>query len=337
MKPGTPPDPRPVMDLANAFLGSCVLFAASDSGVFRRLAEQDGLTAAELARDLSLSERGARLLFDACVAEGLLSKTDERYSSTPLAKIFLTPGSPADLSQAIRYNRDIYSAWGKLGEFAKTGAPVEAPQLHLGDDEVRTRTFVMSMHGRALGIGRGVVPLLDLAGRKRLLDVGGGPGTYSVLITQAFPGLHSTVLDLPEVVKVATGLIAGQGASDRVTTLAGDYHTTAFPAGIDAVNFFGMLHQESPEAIRDLARRAFEALEPGGVVHVMDMMTDDTHTAPLFSALFALTMALTTHDGWVFSAGELKGWLEAAGFQDFKVQPLPAPLPHWLAIARKPR
>ena len=330
------PDPRPVMDLANAFFGSCVLFTASDAGVFRRLSEQDGRTACELANDLGLSERGLRLLADACVAEGLLTKTGERYSNTPLSRIFLTPGSPADLSTAIRYNRDIYSAWGKLPELVRTGKPVESPELHLGDDANRTRTFVLSMHGRALGIGRAMIPLLDFSGRKRLLDVGGGPGTFSVLITKAFPELHSTVLDLPEVVKVAAELIEHQKASARVSMLAGDYHTADFPPGIDAVNFFGMLHQESPDAIRLLARKAFDALEPGGVVHVMDMMTDETHTAPQFSALFALTMALTTQNGWVFSSEELRGWFEEAGFREFEVRPLPAPLPHWLAKARKP-
>ena len=329
-------DPSPIINLANAFLGSCVLFTASDAGIFRRLSEQDGLDAPTLAVDLNLNPRGAELLLDACVAEGLLTKSGTAYSNTPLARIFLTPGSPADLSNAIRYNRDIYAAWGRLGELARTGKPVERPELHLGEDENRTRTFVMSMHGRALGIGRGVVPLMDLTGRKLLLDVGGGPGTYSVLITQAFEGLQSTVLDLPEVVKIAAGLIDRQGASNRVKVQAGDYHTAEFPQGVDAVNFFGMLHQESPDGIRALARKAFAALEPGGVVHVMDMMTDATHTAPAFSALFALTMALTTDNGWVFSSDELRGWLEEAGFRDFEVKPLPAPLPHWLAKARKP-
>jgi len=63
-------------------------------------------------------------------------------------------------------------------------------------------------------------------------------------------------------VAVAAELIQRQGASSRVSTLAGDYHTAPFPSGTDAVNFFGMLHQESPEARRLLARKAFEALEP---------------------------------------------------------------------------
>jgi ubiquinone/menaquinone biosynthesis C-methylase UbiE len=330
------PNPQPIIDLANAYFGSCVLFVASDAGIFKRLAEQDGLDAATLAQDLNCSPRGLQLLLDAAVAEGLLTKTGNAYSNSPMTRIFLVPGSPADLSTAIRYNRDIYGAWGKLAEFAKTGKPVERPQLHLGEDAQRTRTFVMSMHGRAMGIGRGVVPLLDLAGRKKLLDVGGGPGTYSVLISQAFPEIDCTVLDLPETVKIAAELIERQGASARVHVLPGSYHETPFPAGIDAVNFFGMLHQESPDDIRKLARKAFAALNPGGIVHVMDMMTDETHTAPQFSALFALTMALTTENGWVFSSDELKGWFEEAGFVDFQVRPLPPPLPHWIASARKP-
>lgn len=336
MNPATMPDARPIMDLANAFLGSCVLFAASDAGVFRRLSEQDGLDAPALASDLGMSKRGMRLLLDACVAEGLLTKSGDRYSNSQLSRIFLTPGSPGDLSAALRYNRDIYSAWGKLPEFIRSGAPVERPQLHLGDDAARTRTFVLSMHSRALGIGRAVVPLIDLAGRQRLLDVGGGPGTYSVLLTQAFPELRATVLDLPEIVKIAADLISEHGAAEKVGTLPGDYHVTPFPKGVDAINLFGMLHQESPEAIRALAQKAFDALEPGGAIHIMDMMTDETHTEPKFSALFALTMALTTDHGWVFSAGELREWLEGVGFVKFEVRPLPPPLPHWLAKAIKP-
>ncbi|HEV2170100.1 MAG TPA: class I SAM-dependent methyltransferase [Candidatus Binatus sp.] len=330
------PNPQPVIDLANAFFDSCVLFVASDLGVFKRLAEQDGLDVATLARDLNCSERGLGLLLDACVAEGLLTKNGATYSNAPAARVFLVPGSPADLSGAIRYNRDIYAAWGKLADLVKAGKPVERPQIHLGEDEQRTRTFVMSMHGRAMGIGRSVVPLLDLRGRRRLLDVGGGPGTFSVLIAQAFPEIECTVLDLPAVVKVAAELIAQQGASEHVRVMAGDYHTSEFPGELDAVNFFGMLHQESQDDIRKLAQKAFNALKPGGVVHVMDMMTDATHTSPKFSALFAVTMALTTDNGWVFSSDELKGWLEEAGFVDFEVQPLPLPMPHWLARSRKP-
>ena len=329
-------DPTPIIDIASAFDDSCALFAASDLGIFAKLAEVGEADAEAVADACSLDPRGARLLLDACVALGLLRKEGGRYANTPETGVFLVPGAPGDLSGAIRYNRDVYGAWGRLADLARTGEPVERPEVHLGEDEDRTRTFVLSMHGRAMGIGRAVVPQLELAGRKRLFDVGGGPGTYSVLIAESNPEIECTVLDLPEVVKVADELIAGAGMQDRVRTVGGDYHDYGFPGGMDVVNFFGVLHQESPESILDLFRRAHESLVPGGLIHVLDMMTDGTHTRPKFSALFAVNMALTTRNGWVFSDEELAAWLEEAGFVDFSCGPLPRPMPHWLAVAKKP-
>lgn len=328
-------NPSRIVDMASRFYDSCVLFTASDLGIFAKLSELKKADAETLASACGINTRGATLILNACVSLGLLAKDDSLYTNTPESALFLVPGSPADLSKAIRYNRDVYPAWGKLSELIKTGRPVERPEIHLGEDKNRTRNFVLSMHGRAMGIGRTVVPLLNLKGRKILFDVGGGPGTYSTLIAQANPDIICTVLDLPEVVKIADELIQSAELQDRVKTMPGDYHTTPFPKNNDVVIFFGMLHQESPDSISDLFRNAYESLVPGGVVYVLDMMTDATHTQPKFSALFAVNMALTTQNGWVFSDQELADWLRDAGFVDFTCCPLPPPMPHWLASARK--
>jgi SAM-dependent methyltransferase len=330
------PSPSKIIDLASAFYRSSVLFAASDLGVFARLSSLQTAGGATLANELGLNPRGLNLLLDACVAIGLLEKTNGNYRNTPESEAFLVPGKPGNLSEAIRYNRDVYPVWSHLADFVRRGDPGELPELHLGANVDRTRTFVLSMHGKALAMGPAVIPLLELNGKKKLLDVGGGPGTYSALIAKRNPGIRCTILDLPAVVEIAGELIAQQGLSANVVTMAGDYHTAPFPRENDVVNFFGVLHQESPETIQDLFVRAFESLRPGGAVYVMDMMTDATHTAPEFSALFAVNMALTAKHGWVFSDAELKGWLEKAGFRDFSVKKLPPPIPHWLAYARKP-
>ena len=79
--------------------------------------------------------------------------------------------------------------------------------------------------------------------------------------------------------------------------------------------------------------RAARALKPGGRIFVLDMMTDATHAAPPFSALFAVNMALTTENGWVFSDEELKGWLREAGFVPGDTRRAPPPMPHWLVSA----
>lgn len=328
-------NPQRIIEMASSFYESCILFTASDLGVFAKLADIGPADAPTLALALKLDERGALLLLDACVAVELLQKEGEAYFNTPESQVFLVPGSPGDLSGAIRYNRDVYQAWGKLKELVVSGKPVEKPEFHLGQDPERTRTFVLSMHYRALGMGRAVIGELDFTGRKTLLDVGGGPGTYSMLAAQAHPEVTCTVLDLPDVVAVADELILQKNLQVRVKTLAGDYRSTDFPEGNDIVNFFGVLHQESAESIQALLRKAYASLNAGGVVNVMDMMTDNTHTKPRFSALFGVNMALTTENGWVFSETEITEWMRQAGFTDCTVKPLPPPMPHALATARK--
>ena len=325
-----------IVDLASAFYGSATLFAALDLGVFKAIAEAGGQATLEpLAARLDASTRGLRLLLDACVAVGLLAKDGDTYSNTEAGRQALVPGGPADLSKAIRYNQDVYPAWGRLAQLARTGAPVEPPQLHLGDDAERTRRFALSMRGRALAIGRGVVPMIGLgAPEGRLLDLAGGPGTYAELLMRANPGWRCVTVDVPAVSAVAGECVAQAGLAGRIECRAGDYHSDEYePSAYDAVTIFGALHQESPDQIRAILARAARALKPGGRIFVLDMMTDATHAAPPFSALFAVNMALTTENGWVFSDEELKGWFREAGFVPGDTRRAPPPMPHWLVSA----
>ena len=323
-----------IVDLASAYYGSAVLFAAIDNDVFARVEAGEFASAAEAALP-----RGVRLLLDACVAEGLLEKNDGVYSNTAAGRMALVPGGPADLTKAIRYNRDVYPAWGRLADFARTGNPVERPEIHLGEDPVRTKAFAASMFGRAMGIGRSVVPMVDLkasveGGEIRLLDLAGGPAAYAILLCQENPSLKCVTVDLKAISAEAAGYVERFSLRDRIECRAGDYHTDTYEKGAyDAVTIFGALHQESPAQIVDILKRAHDALKPGGRLFVLDMMTDATRTAPKFSALFAANMALTTENGWVFSDEELKGWMREAGFRPGETRAVPPPMPHWLVTA----
>lgn len=327
--------PEKIMDLANAFYGSATLFAASDAGVFDALAGNKQLELKEIVKECNLNEHAMRLLLDGCSAIGLLKKIDEKYQNSADAEAFLVSHSPMSLVKAIRYNRDVYDAWGKLPDFLKTGQPVEKPALHLGENDSRTRAFALSMFERAYSMGQAVIPMLDLSGFKKLLDVGGGPAAYSMLCVENWPDLHANVIELPAIASIADELIRERGFEERVKTIAGSYLDVEFPDGQDVVHFFGVLHQENEETILKLLSKAFNALESGGQINIMDMMTDETRTAPGFSALFAINMALTKESGWVFSDKDLIGWLEKTGFVNCSVKPLPAPMPHWLATATK--
>ncbi|MCI6590068.1 MAG: acetylserotonin O-methyltransferase [Lentisphaeraceae bacterium] len=323
-----------IVSLASAYYGSAVLFAALELDLFTALARTADPTAPALAAELGADPRGLELLLNGAVAVGLLTKSGERFALTEASAAALVRGAPHDLTRAIAYNRDVYPAWGRLADLARTGRPVEAPALHLGSDRARTRTFALSMHGRALGIGRAVIPALGLSPGARILDLAGGPGTYALLMAQADPTCTVDTYDLPAIAEVAREITAP--CADRISCHAGDYHQDTYPAAAyDVVTLFGCLHQESPEQIVDILRRAAAALRPGGRLYVLDMMTGPDHTTPPFSALFALNMALTTDHGWVFSAQELEGWMQQAGLSHFSCEPIPPPMPHWLASAQR--
>ena len=84
-----------IISLASAFYGSSVLFSALELDLFTAIAESNDPTVEALADTLSVDTRGLRLLLDAAVATGLLTKSDLRYA--------LTPATQATLVRAICY------------------------------------------------------------------------------------------------------------------------------------------------------------------------------------------------------------------------------------------
>ena len=337
LMPENMPDPANIMRLATGYWDSATLLAANALGIFGALADSRK-TAEEIAAALNLDVRAAVLLLDACAALGLLAKDAadgvETYRNTPEAAAFLVPGSPGYLGGAIRWGGDQYAAWGRLAQSVQSGLPAMPPEQHLGADAEQTRRFVLGMHNRALGVARAVLHFIPLENATHLLDVGGGPGTYSVLLAQKYPSLHAVVLDLPAVVAIADELIAEAGVGDRVTTQAGnavqdDYGTATY----NAILFSGVLHQMNGATIQRMFAKARKALRPGGKVFVSDMMLDATKTQPAFSALFSLQMLLTSAEGAVFSTLECSNWLTSAGFHDITIRPLPPPLPYVLIEA----
>ena len=329
-------DPSALMQLATAYWGSQVLLTANRVGLFAALGAET-LEAGAIAAAIGTAERPMRLLLQACAGLGLVDKTEVGFRNSALSDQFLVPGKPTFLGDALRYSDDLYETWGKLETSLREDRPALNTELYLGRDPAQTRHFVYGMHNRALAIGQALASVIDLTGRKRLLDVGGGPGTYSTLLAQRNPDLFCTVLDLPDVVAVADEIIGSMGVADRVRTRAADYNTAPFPGGNDVVLISGVLHRETPEVCGDLIRRANAALESGGLLIVSDVLTDETGVAPPFATLFGLNMMLTAPHGGVHRDVDVAAWMESAQFADVGTIRFPPPMPHRAVVGiRRP-
>lgn len=329
------PDPSLIVRLSTAYWESQTLLTANRLRLFDLLA--DGARSSdEVAAGLCLDPRSTALFLRACVGLGFLAESAGRFENAPVAAMFLVTRSPAFMGNVIRYSDQLYTAWGGLEEALRSGRPALPAAVYLGDDPARTRGFVQAMHERALGIARALVGLLDLQGRRAMLDVGGGPGTYSVLLTERFPGLRAEVLELPGVAAVARELVAAAGASDRVTLRDGDYHSADFGSGKDVVLMSGMFHRESEQACRSLIARAAACLDSGGLLVVSDVFTDEGGSHPSFAAMFGLNMMLTAPDGGVHADADVKRWMADSGFRDLRMVALPPPMPHRVVLGVKP-
>ena len=152
-----------------------------------------------------------RLLLESCVAAGLLTSEDGRYANTPATDAFLVRGRPAYAAHGLKYAEDLYPVWGGLAAAgADRAGRRSTPESILGDDKEKTRAFILAMHERARGLSAVLPHGADFTGRTRLLDVGGGPGTYSIALVQQTPGLTSTVLDLPGVLEITREIVADE-------------------------------------------------------------------------------------------------------------------------------
>lgn len=330
------PNPALIMRLALAYRSSMVLFAAAELDLFTPLAEAP-MTSSQLAERTGLEPEPLRMLLDACSAEGLLTREGNTFANTAVVDAFLVQGRPAYIAHGLKFAEDLYPAWGRLAELVRTGAPTMEPESILGDDKEKTRAFVLAMHERARGMSAVLPHGVDFAGRRRLLDVGGGPATYSIALVRQTPGLTSTVLDRPGVLEVTREIVDSHGCADRIQLTPGDYLTSPFGSGFDAVLLSGMMHRETPDTCRMLLRKSFDALEPGGLIVVSDVFfeTDDKNGPP-FATYFALNMMMMCEDGSAHAMTEMAAWLSQAGFGKVETRPLPAPNPHTLVVGIKP-
>jgi cyclopropane fatty-acyl-phospholipid synthase-like methyltransferase len=129
---------------------------------------------------------------------------------------------------------------------------------------------------------------VNLNGRSRLLDVGGGSGAYSLAFCAANPRLSATILDFPQTIDTAKRYAREAGFADRITHIAGNAITTDWPSGHDVILMSYVWSAVGADDVRELARRAMAALPPGGLVLIHDFMVDNAREGPPFAAWYLL-------------------------------------------------
>jgi SAM-dependent methyltransferase len=302
-----------LLGVSSGYWQGCTLQAAVRLKIFTVLGETK-CTAGEVAKRLGAESRATGLLLDALTAMGLLGKTAFQYENTEFSGKYLVVGASGYLGHIILHHHHILDGWAQLDQAVTTGRRVNRRSY---GEEVERESFLMGMFNLAMMIAPQMAAKFQLTGRRRLLDLGGGPGTYAIHFCLANPGLEAVILDRPTTEPFARATVAGFKLAERIDFIGGDFNVDPIAGGpYDVAWLSHILHSNSSVECQACLEKTVAALEPGGLLLIHDFILDDGKDGPEFPALFALNMLIGTEGGRSYSRAEIVAMLERVGIGD---------------------
>lgn len=310
----TPPsdlEPDYFAAMGAGFIGAKLLCVASELDVFARLGDGPR-TLEELIEATGLPRRPLRVVLNGLTAMGVLTKDGERYANGREAQAFLTGRTTVDLRPGLRlYDRLIYPMWMGFETTVRTGEPAR----HGAPSAEFAKIFSEGVDAWTGPGARALPDAFDFTPHRRVLDVGGGTGSYLVPILERYPELRGTVLELPPSIAIAQRKLEGHPLADRIVLEECDVLFDPIPEGHDVVMMAGFIHLFDPDKLATILARVRSAMALGAKLLVIDQWMDATHTQPVFGAMLACTYLLISGGGDAYSLDEATPWFASAGFR----------------------
>ena len=313
--------PGELLSCSSAYWRGCTLQTGVRLGLFTVLAE-GSCSAAELAEKIGCEERATGLLADGLSAMGVLEKNDDGYRNLPEAQRFLVKSSPHYMGHIILHHHHLVDGWAQLEQSVRTGGPVERRSY---GSEIERESFIMGMFNLSMQIAPEIAAQVNLDGRARFLDLGGGPGTHAIHFCMNNPGLRALIFDRATTEPFARQTVARFELQERIAFAGGDFKTDPIPGGpFDVAWLSHILHSNTIDECYGIIKKAVGVMEPGGLILVHDFILDNNKDGPEFPALFSLNMLLAGNGGRSYSEEEICDMLRSAGVTELQHHPFRA-------------
>ncbi len=321
-----------LLEATGSYWQGCAIMAGVKLDLFNNLnAKKDSHS--DLAKRIGADSRALGMLLRALAALGLLEQKGGIYSCSASTKNLLVSDSPNYLGNIISHQHHLVESWAQLDQAVRTGHPQRQSSSFSGNEW--QESFQLGMQNLANLVAPQMVPHISIGSRTKMLDLGGGPGTWSIHFCRHNPELHSTILDLPGSRKLAEIAINSANMSDRINFTDGDFNQTRLQETYDLVWMSHILHGESLENCQALVAKAAATLNPEGLLIIHEFILDDHGSGPIYPALFALNMLLGTKSGAAYTETELSEMITAAELEPPQRLQLPPQSRSGVLIAQK--
>ena len=278
------------------------------------------VTKEEICREFGIHERPTDVMITLFVAMGYLVRRGEAVELTEVAREHLVKASPFFLGPYYASLKDRHVCKDFL-EVLRTDKPAnwgsfkgEKDWARAMEDEAFANNFTAAMDCRGVFLGQALAKALDLSSYEQLLDIAGGSGIYACALVHQWK-MFASVYERSPVDKVAERTVAQRGFSDRVQVIEGDmFNEQELPDRYDLHLISNVLHDWNERTVRELLKKSYAALEPGGMLIIHDVHINKEKTGPLPNAAYS-AMLMHATEGKCYSVGEIYEILRAIGFE----------------------
>lgn len=317
--------PGRLMEMNFMFVVSRVLGTAIELDLFLKIHE--GINdIASLTKEVNASKRGVHILLNALSGMGLVEERNKKWFLLDEAETFLVKGSPSYLGGVLAFHDTMWDSWKNLTQIVKSGKPVVAAESDENNgkffSEFVEHLFALNYPaakklGEHLGIGTKLAS-------PHVLDVGAGSGVWGIAQAERNAGVMITAQDREPILDITRRMVDMRKLSGQFRYLPGNFRDVNFGENIYGLIILGHIcHSEGEAYTKKLFHKSMQALKPGGVLAIAEMVPDTQRKKQLFPLLFGVNMLMHTEDGDVFTFEEYASWLKEAGFA--RIEELEAP------------
>lgn len=331
-----------LFDLCAGFVYAQVLVACVRLDLFAEL-RAGPRRLDDLARALDLPEAAALRLLEAAASLRLVRRVSgDRFRLGPLGRaVVLDPGIAAMVEHHAMLYRDLADPVAllrgepgerALGAFWSYSETSDAS----GHDAGRTQAYTRLMSASQAMVSNQILAAYPFGRHRRMVDAGGGDGTFLEAVARAAPHLDVTLFDLPSVAAEAEARFARAGLANRAHIIGGDFRHDPIPSEADLVSLVRVLHDHDDAAVAALLAAVRRALPAGGTLLIAEPMAETAGAERVGGAYFGFYL-LAMGQGRARSPAELSRMLATAGFVDIERRATALPIVTGVLVARVPR
>ena len=315
-----------IFDLIMGFVNAQVVWALVKLRILNSLLDGPKHVS-DIALETALPQGRAEVLMNSATALGLTKRRAEGafVLSRKGAPLLGVPGLMDMIRHHEHFYRDITDPVALLRDEVDTELSHFWPYVFGASDSAPrdvTENYSHLMAASQKLVAHDTLKMVIFSSGNKILDVGGGTGSFAIELVRKFTDVSVDIFDLPQVKSAAEAFLSANGFSERISFWPGSFRDEPLPSGYDAITLIRVLYDHADSTVMALLQRAYDALPKGGQLIVSEPMSGGDRPHRAGDVYFAFyTMAMRT--GKVRSANQIAKMCKKIGFQSSLIPKAP--------------